>query len=113
MEINKIKTYITTLQTEIDTLKMELGQRIISELGGGGNACFRSMEEKLNLIREKEVQIAEQQRAEAALLEQESRFSAKPHSCGTGVQQSVNAGKSGAHLPELWSGVRTAVAILP
>ena len=28
LEINKIKTYITTLQTEIDTLKMELGSEL-------------------------------------------------------------------------------------
>ena len=107
LEINKIKTYITTLQTEIDTLKMELGSELYQNWAASETPVSEAMEEKLNLIREKEGQIAEQKRAEAALLEQEKQI------LGTGVQQSVNAGKSGAHLPELWSGVRTAVAVLP
>lgn len=74
LEINKIKTYITTLQTEIDTLKMELGRELYQNWAAEETPVSEAMEEKLNLIREKEVQIAEQQRAEAALLEQEKQI---------------------------------------
>ena len=74
LEINKIKTYITTLQSEIDTLKMELGCELYQNWAAMETPVSEKMEEKLNLIREKEVQIAEQQRAEAALLEQEKQI---------------------------------------
>ncbi|WP_270807529.1 zinc ribbon domain-containing protein [Clostridium fessum] len=74
LEINKIKTYITTLQTEIDTLKMELGRELYQNWAASETPVSEAMEEKLNLIREKEVQIAEQKRAEAALLEQEKQI---------------------------------------
>ena len=48
LEINKIKTYITTLQTEIDTLKMELGSELYQNWAASETPVSEAMEEKLN-----------------------------------------------------------------
>lgn len=53
LEINKIKTYISTLNSEIESLKMELGKELYENWSSSGTLVTEEMEEKLCLIQEK------------------------------------------------------------
>ena len=86
LELNKIKTYITTLKTEITGLKTEIGDTIYASWSENGNISLEKVEEKLNLIQEKERLIEEQEAETVRLSEMEK------HILGDGEGK----GKSGA-----------------
>ena len=53
LEANKIKTYISTLNAEIETLKREIGDAVYQEWNATGEVTLEPLGEKLNAINEK------------------------------------------------------------
>lgn len=74
LEQNKIKTYITTLTTEIETLKSEVGSMAYTAWNAGENIVTEELESKFRLIQEKEQQIKEQEEEAAKLAEKEKQI---------------------------------------
>ena len=54
LEINKIKTYISTLTGEIETLKKEIGDLVYQEWSATDNVTLDMISDKLNAIKEKQ-----------------------------------------------------------
>lgn len=61
LELNKIKTYIATLNSEMEALKTELGEEIYRSWTQTGTVPVDILEEKFQMIRGKEQLIAEQE----------------------------------------------------
>lgn len=74
LEINKIKTYISTLKGEIEALKLELGAALYENWKAGDAPATAEMEEKLRLIQEKEELIAAQEAEAERLAEMEKQI---------------------------------------
>lgn len=74
LEINKIKTYISTLKTDIETLKLELGAALYENWKAGEAPTTVEMEEKLRLIQEKEELIVAQEAEAERLAEMEKQI---------------------------------------
>ena len=74
LEINKIKTYISTLSGEIETLKKEIGELVYQEWSVTGNVTLETISEKLNLINEKQEIIRTQEEEVVRLNESEKQI---------------------------------------
>ena len=74
LELNKIKTYIATLNADITALKSEVGSLVYENWKKNGAVELETIEEKLLLIREKEHQIQAQEEAAARLTEEEKQI---------------------------------------
>lgn len=78
LEVNKIKTYISTLNTEIDGLKKEIGDLVYQEWDATGDVTVNPVAERLNLIREKLEIIKVQEEEVVRLNESEKQILGAP-----------------------------------
>lgn len=74
LEINKIKTYINTLNTEIAALKAEIGEIAFQSWQANGELEAALLEEKFQTIQAKLQQIQEQEEEAARLTEKEQQI---------------------------------------
>lgn len=74
LELNKIKTYIATLNADITALRSEIGSLVYEDWKKSGAIELETIEEKLLLIREKEQQIQAQEKEAARLTEEEKQI---------------------------------------
>lgn len=74
LELNKIKTYINTLNSEIATLKSEIGELVYRSWTSGQEPLSEDVVEKLNLIQSKLALIAEQEAAAAKISSMEKQI---------------------------------------
>lgn len=74
LELNKIKTYINTLNSEIATLKSEIGDLVFRSWTSGQEPLSEDVVEKLNLIQTKLALIAEQEAAAAKISSMEKQI---------------------------------------
>ena len=74
LELNKIKTYINTLNSEIATLKSEIGDLVYRSWTSGQEPLSEDVVEKLNMIQSKLALIAEQEEAAAKISSMEKQI---------------------------------------
>lgn len=74
LEINKIKTYISTLTGEIETLKKEIGDLVYQEWSATDNVTLDAISDKLNAIKEKQEIIKTQEEEVVRLNESEKQI---------------------------------------
>lgn len=74
LELNKIKTYINTLNMEIAALKSEIGELVYQAWLSNENPLSETVIEKFNLIQTKLALIAEQEEAAAKISSMEKQI---------------------------------------
>lgn len=74
LELNKIKTYITTLTGEIAALKSEIGNEVYDKWAADEPLMTESLIQKLQLVKEKTEIIRQQEEEAARLTEKEKQI---------------------------------------
>ena len=74
LELNKIKTYINTLNAEIATLKSDIGELVFQAWLSGQEPLGEETIKKLNLVQEELALIAEQEEAAAKIASMEKQI---------------------------------------
>jgi F0F1-type ATP synthase alpha subunit len=82
MEENKLKTYITTLESEIERLKLEVGEAVY-EGWKQDTFSLNSVEEQLNSIKAKNATITEVQKQIESLAQTEKEILGADHTENT------------------------------
>lgn len=94
LEINKIKTYISTLTGEIEIMKKEIGELVYQEWSVSGNVTLDAISEKLNAIKEKEEIIKIQEEEVVRLNESEKQILGAAENAQQAVLVCPNCGQT-------------------
>lgn len=94
LEINKIKTYISTLTGEIEIMKKEIGELVYQEWSATGNVTLDAISEKLNAIKEKEEIIKIQEEEVVRLNESEKQILGAAENAQQAVLVCPNCGQT-------------------
>lgn len=94
LEINKIKTYISTLNGEIEAMKKEIGELVYQEWSASGNVTLDAVSEKLNAIKEKEEIIKIQEEEVVRLNESEKQILGAAENAQQAVLVCPNCGQT-------------------
>ncbi len=94
LEINKIKTYISTLTGEIETLKKEIGDLVYQEWSATDNVTLDAISDKLNAIKEKQEIIKTQEEEVVRLNESEKQILGASETAQQAVLVCPNCGQT-------------------
>ena len=94
LELNKIKTYITTLENDIATLKAEIGDMVYEKWTRSEVPVDESVEAKLRLIEEKTQLIREQEAEAAKLAEKEKQILGEQEAAAAAATSGQISGQS-------------------
>lgn len=91
LELNKIKTYITTLNSEIASLKAEIGEDVYGSWSSDREIMSEQLEKKLQMVKEKMAIIRQQEEEAARLTEKEKQILGEQEARGQAAEIRIQA----------------------